>query len=481
MVKVTFIEPPKENGRLPVERVFGCTYSLYAIANIFDLYVAGILKKNGITVSYKDAAAENISRKNFLKFIAKDKSGIYYIQSVNLSRDIDIALARDILKLRENASIIFAGPGPTYYTEEYIYDERIYVIRGEAEITALEIVNKLKNKENTLEMVRGLSFMRGGRIVHNATRPLVENLDTLPYPAREITEKKLYYNPKLPGGAFTPLVGSRNCPYACIFCVPNSQSFAAELEYKKHFGEKPPLRLRSPENIIEEMREIKEAGYGCVSIIDDQFLWNEERTLKICDSLKGLGIKWGCLARCDRISERVCRAMGEAGCEYVDLGVESFSRRVLDYIKKGLKARDIYESLRLLKKYRIKAKINMLLGTNPFETKEDLLQAIDECVRLKPDAVMFSIASPFPGTEFYEIAMRNNWLKGNKYEPVSVQHGTTLNLPNLSQKTLKRIIKKANMRFYLRPEFFIKNIFRITDPKNLACGLKAFYRKLLYK
>jgi radical SAM superfamily enzyme YgiQ (UPF0313 family) len=477
-MKITFVEPPKEDKKLPVERVFGCTYSLYSIPNIFNLYVASMLRKNGIEVFYKDASAENISKKKFLEFISNDNSDIYYVHSVNLSLRDDIKLSQQILELRKGASIIFAGPGPTYYSENYIYGERVYVVRGEAEATALELVNALKKNEEHLGGIRGISFMREGKITHNSIRPLLNNLDELPFPARDIVKRGLYYNPKLPGGYFTPLLSSRNCSYNCIFCVPNSQSFAVELEYKKCYGRKPPTRLRGAENIIEEMREVKKAGYKFVSIIDDQFLWDEKRSLEICRGLKGLGIKWGCLARCDRIKEEIAKAMHEAGCEYVDLGVESFSQDVLDYTKKNLKVRDIYNSVSILKKYRIKAKINILLGTNPFETEKDLWHNVDECIRLKPDAVMFSIVCPFPGTAFYDIAKKNRWLRGGEYSPVSVQHDSILNLPNLDQEKLRRIIKKANLRFYMRPGFIVKNILRLAYPRNAFYTIRALYRKM---
>lgn len=477
-MKVTFVEPPKEDRALPVERVFGCTYTLYPIPNIFNLYVASILKKNSIEVFYKDAAAENISREKFLRFIDKDDSDIYYIHSVNLSLNSDIKLSQDVLKMRKNASIIFAGPAPTYFTEDYLYNERVYVIRGEAEITAGELVNRLKDRNHDVNDISGMSFIRDGKIIHNTSRPLVNDLDKLPIPCREILKRRLYYNPKLPGGSFTPLLASRNCSYNCIFCVPNSQSFATELEYKKLYGRKPPLRLRSVENIIEEVYKIKQDGYKFVSFIDDQFLWDKERTLKICNGIKDLGIKWGCLARCDRVTKELSEAMREAGCEYVDLGVESFSQEALDYINKGLKVKDVYRSVTILKKCHIKPKINMLLGTNPFETKETLLFNIDECIRLKPDAVMFSITCPFPGTKFYDIANKNHWLHDGKYNPVSVQHDAILDLPNLDRKTLRKIVKKANIRFYMRGGFVVRNIFRIINLKNAAYALRALYRKI---
>lgn len=476
-MKVTFIEPPRENKHYPAERVFGCTYTLYPFPNIFNLYVAGMLKRNNIEVAYKDAAAENISREKFMRFVKTDDSNIYYIHSVNLSLDSDIKLSQDILNLREDASIIFAGPAPTYFTENYLYDNRVYAIRGESEITALELVDRVEKNES-LKDINGLSYINDGKIIHNPARPLLDDIDTLQFPLREIIRKELYYNPKLPGGYFTPVLASRNCSYNCIFCVPNSQSFAIELEYKKLYNKKPPVRLRSPINIIQEMHQIKKEGYKFASFIDDQFLWDEDRTINICRGIRDLDIRWGCLARCDRITEYVAKEMSETGCEYVDLGVESFSQDALDYTNKGFKVRDIYDSVSILKKYHIKVKINMLLGTNPFETEKDLNSNINECIRLKPDAAMFSITCPFPGTKFYDIANKNRWLHGGRYNPVSVQHDAILDLPNLDRNTLRRIIKKANIRFYMRPGFVIRNIFRIINLKNAAYALRALYRKI---
>lgn len=480
-MKVTFIEPPKEDKQPSVERVFGCTYTLYPIPNIFNLYVAALLKQKGIEVSYKDAAAENLSRKRFLKFIQEDHSDIYYIHSVNLALTSDIKLSQDLLRLNKGARIIFAGPGPTYFTEEYIYDQRVYVVRGEAEVTTLELINRLKENKNSLEEVLGISFMRQGKIVHNPLRPLLKDLDSLPFPAREIVDRRLYFSPKLQGGSFTALLASRNCSYRCIFCVPNSQSFATELEHRRFYGQKPPVRLRSARNIISEMQQIKTAGFKFVSIIDDQFLWDEQRSLEICAGIKDLGISWGCLSRCDRISQKLAQAMRRAGCSYVDFGVESFSQKVLDYVKKGFKVSDIYNSIAILKRHGIGVKLNMLLGTNPFETEKDLWHNINECIRVKPDAVMFSIACPFPGTQFYELARKNNWLREGRYSPVSVQHSSILDLPNLGHERLREIIKKANIKFYLRPNFIIQQSKRLAHPKNLSFTLRALYRKIAIK
>ena len=145
------------------------------------------------------------------------------------------------------------------------------------------------------EAIHGLSFSRDGAVLNNPPRVLLEDLDALPFPARHlIKNKNLYYNPKLPRMPFTAMQTSRNCSYQCTFCVPNSGSFARELENRKYSqNQKPPVRTRSAGNVIEEFRMLKNEGYKSVSIIDDQFLWAEARTIEICEGVRPLGMQWG--------------------------------------------------------------------------------------------------------------------------------------------------------------------------------------------
>ena len=151
--------------------------------------------------------------------------------------------------------------------------------------------------------------------------------------------------------------------------------------------------------------------------MDDNFIWNEKRTAQICEVLKKYGFVWGCQARVDAITEPIARMLGESGCQYVDLGVESFNDDILKFIKKGITQAQIYQAIELLKKYHVPVKLNILIGTSPLETKATIRDTLKRAKALKVDQVMFNIVSPFPGTEFYDMARKNGWIVTGDYLP----------------------------------------------------------------
>ncbi len=478
-MKVTFIDPPDFLKRKNVERIFGCTYTLYPMPNIFSLTMAAVLEKSGHSVNYIDMANEGWSRRRFEKFLAADDSSIYCFHSVNLSMASDLNVLEMIRGLKKNALIVFTGPAPTYFIEEFLKTDRTFVIRGEPEFTLLEFAQAM-GKGGSLTGIKGLSFLLDNRVVHNDPRSLINDLDELPYPARHLLRRHMYYNPKLPKQPFTATQTSRNCSYGCIFCVPNSYNFARELEFRRANQErKPPVRMRSARNVIEEFKNLKEDGYRSISIIDDQFLWDESRTIDICNGIKDLGIEWGCLARADHITDRIAKTMAAAHCRYVDMGVESFDQNILDDIGKNLKSEKIYEAVGTLKKYKILAKINLILGASILHTPEKMREDIMKAKSLDVDSIMFSIATPFPGTEFYRRARQNNWISGGSYRPQSVQQKAIIEYPRLSGRELDRIARAANISFFLSPKFIKKNLHRIAEPLNLYRGLVALKRKFI--
>jgi radical SAM superfamily enzyme YgiQ (UPF0313 family) len=477
-MKITFIEPPSLDRKPAVERVFGCTFSLYPIPNIFSLTSAALLEKSGFEVVYIDMATEKWGRKRFEDFLKKDSSEVYLLHSVNLSISNDLQAHGLLRSLRKDVFILFAGPAPTYSPKDFLKDEKTIVVRGEPEVTLLELMTYLNAGGNDLSKIAGISFLKGREIIDNPSRALIENLDSLPFPARHLLRRNLYYNPKLKGMPFTAMQTSRNCSYSCIFCVPNSGNFARELEYRRYNqNKKPPVRMRSASSVVSEFALLKGQGYRAVSIIDDQFLWDNQRTREICSGIKDMDMEWGCLARADHITEENALLLAQAGCRYVDLGVESFDQSVLDDVRKNLKGEKIPEAVRILKKQKILVKINLILGISPLQTPEGIKQDIRMAKRLDVDAVMFSIATPFPGTEFYSRAISNKWLSGKGYRPESVQNRAIIDYPALSSRQLNLLVKQANLSFYFRPRIIIKNIGRIFNPFWLWRALVAMRRK----
>lgn len=476
-MKVTFIIPPVLDNTSPTERTSGCTYVVYPVPNIYELTVAAVIEKEGHEVAYLDCIEKKLGKPEFEEFLSRDDSEVYSIWTVNLGIENDITAQSIIRERRKDAFIMFMGPAPTYYSDRFLIDDKTFAVRGEPEITIKELLNAVKNNSD-FEKVEGISFVKDGERIDTPSRPLIKDLDQLPFPARHLINKDYYHNPKLKLHPYTQVVTSRNCPYKCIYCVPSSLTFARELEHKKSGNRKPPVSMRSVENVLEEVRMLKEQGYKAISFQDDNFIWNEERTESMCKGLREVGMVWGCQARVDAITENTARWLSESGCVYVDLGVESFDQEILDYIKKGITTEQIEKAVGLLKKYNVPVKLNILFGTSPLETKETIDKTYRMIKKLGVNQVMFNIAAPFPGTEFYEMAKSNGWIVGGEYVPTDVQKGAIVSYPNLSKKDLEKAVFWGNVKFFLRPSFLIRHAARIRSPKDFYTSLIGLKRKL---
>ncbi|MDD3773923.1 MAG: radical SAM protein [Patescibacteria group bacterium] len=472
-MQIVFLNPPSlTKDERPVERVFGCTYSLYPIPNIFVLIQAAIARDLGFKVKYVDGAAMNWHERDLNNFLKKDKSSFIFIHSVNLSLRTDLKTLKIIRSMRKNVVTIFTGPAPTQFPQKFLTDQKTIVVRGEAE----KIIQNLLLSYPDLEKVKGLSYLVNGQIRHNKPEQLINNLNSLPFPARDLVDNKLYYNPKINQFPWTVMLTSRGCFGQCIFCVPCSANFATELEYRKHHPNKPIVRFRSAKNIIKEFKLLSNLGFKSVSIVDDQFIQSEQHIKEISEGIKKLNINWGCLARTDRLGEKIVSYLKQAGCVYVDLGVESFDQKALNYLRKGIVASDIKNKVALLKKYGIAPKINILIGAVPWETEDTIMKTLHEVLKMKPASVMFSLACPFPGTRFYDLAKKNKWLK--TYYPVDVQKKSLLNYKNLTSRQMENLIQKLNSRFFFSPKFLWQNLSLLKSPKKVWQALKSLKKKL---
>ena len=314
--------------------------------------------------------------------------------------------------------------------------------------------------------------------MNNKPHSLLRNLDELPFPARHLLGERVYHNPKIKITPYTPVVTSRQCPFKCIYCVPSSLTFAREIEFRRNSGRKPPVSFRSVENVEKELEQLAAQGYRSIGFMDDNFIWNEKRTKALCEVLRKYDFRWGCQARVDAITEPIARMLGESKCDYVDLGVESFNDEILKYIKKDITREQIYNAVGLLKKYKVPVKLNILIGTSPLETKESLRDTLRQARKIGADQIMFNIVSPFPGTEFYNLAKENGWIVTGDYVPTDVQRSSIVSFPNLSNRDMEKILFRANLRYFLSPSFVWKQLRRFHDLNEFFCALKALRIKL---
>lgn len=479
-MKFCFIVPPCFDHKQPAERTAGCTRVVYLAPNIYELYAAAVLEQDPRNkVEYVDFVRDNSREDDLVDFLKKDQSDVYLIWSVNLSLDTDLKTIDLIRKYRGDNLVILLGPGPTYFIKKCLIDSHVLIVRGEPESTLKEISEAL-NENKPFTEIKGVSYLdKEGKVVNNPTRPLIKDLDSLPFPARHFLEDFEFHNPKLKLTPYTTMITSRNCPYHCIYCVPSSLTFAREIEYRRHNdNRKPIIGFRSVENVEKEIEMLAARGVKAIGFMDDNFIWNEERTLALCAILKKHGIVWGCQARVDAITEPIAKALSESGCKYVDLGIESFDDDILKYIKKGITSEDIENSIRILHKYKVPVKLNVLIGSSPLETRQTVKHTFKMVKKLKVDQVMFNIVSPFPGTEYYKLCKENNWIKDGEYVPTNVQRESILNLPDLSSDEMEKLLFRNNLSYFISPRFIARQIVRFGSLNEFSHAFKALKIKL---
>ena len=450
---------------------------VYPTPNIYELTVAAYVREHGHRVTYLDCVNQSISMANLL--LALEDVDVCLFWTVNLSIQNDVEVSRQIHSRYPQMPVLFLGPGSTYFRQQVLCHDYNWVLRGEPDETVVELLGLYSQggKKVDLSQVLGISYSDEEGVHHTGMRPLMRSLDHLPIPARELTTIE-YRNAKLKRTPYTTMVTSRNCPYHCIYCVPSSLTFAREIEFRENFHRKPTIAFRSVEKVDEELRVLHEQGYKAIGFVDDNFIWTEDRTLAICASLRKYGMTWGCQARVDAITEPIAKALSESNCGYVDLGVESFNDEILKYINKGITSQQIYEAIRILNKYEVPVKLNILIGTSPLETEETIKDTIRQAKRLKVEQLMINIVSPFPGTKFYTMAKENGWIEGGEYRPTDVQRNSILNYPHLTSRQMESLLFRSNLTYFLSPRFVLHHISKYRSFKDFYHSLKALKIKL---
>jgi anaerobic magnesium-protoporphyrin IX monomethyl ester cyclase len=485
MTRITMLIPYVPDGERAVERIFGCNYGLYPMPNIFVLYSASALESAGFEVAYVDAPLEGWTEDQFKNFIRDDSSAVYVVYSTLLAKQMDINAHQIIRQIKPDIPMVYIGPAPTDDPAFFLPDENSYVIRGEPELTLVDLVKLIVNDsskpgKDQILSIPGISVLKDEQIQNSPSSGVIENLDSLPHPARHLIDPGKYWSPKLGVSPVTVMLTSRGCNAKCIYCVPCSLSFARELEYRKINNRKPPVRIRSEVNVIEEIDLIAKSGIKGVSIIDDQFLWGEKRTAAIAGAFKKHNIAWGCLARADMVTEPIAKILSETNCRFIDLGVESFNPEILAYIQKGVSVEETENAIRLLKKYGVFVKANILLGSSPLETRETVKQTVMRAIELGVDSIMVGATNPFPGTQFYELAKQNGWFMKGDYYPSDSQREWVMEYPHFTRQDMDDMLRWANRKFFFRIGFFARQIHRLKNPVDFARTVKTFFKKLAW-
>lgn len=484
MTKVTFLEPPAVTARNP-ERFAGCTYELYHFPDLGNLYAFTMLHERGVEVDYLDASLLGDDQDAFTRRLEASPADVYVIHAVVLAKPTDLHWIRRLRALQPAATIVVHGPEATRAPEEYLaatgaLDPKVVVIRGEMERALVDLV-----LGQMPEPPYGLSRVEGEAVKTYGPDPRgYIPFDDLPIPARDHPAldryRDRYFNPKYRGRPHALMLTSRGCSFRCAFCVPNAISFAREMEGFRTIGRKPPVAKASPGRIAREFQWLKDHGYRSVHIADDQFLWAKKRTLELCDLLAPIGMEWGMLSRADFLTdEEVVAALARAGCVSIDMGVESLKQDVLDKIHKDLNVEDVYTAVRLLRKHGISPKLNIMFGTTPDETPEDVYWTVAELKKLDVTNVMFAIATPFKGTAFYDYCKAQGFLIDDS-DDLNPMGKAMISYPQLTNTQLEELERYAYRSFYLRPKIVADRLKRVKTVKDLVNDLRVAKRVLLH-
>ncbi len=365
------------------------------------LYISAYLKQKNFAVEIFDST---FSRKNdFAQLLAAKKPGIIGIYSNLMTKFNVLEMIRQAKQ--QNCIVIVGGPDPPYYAEEYLGFGADIVVIGEGEETLQELIPVLsQQKFEQLANVAGIVFKdERGQIQRTPSRPLLPDLDALPLPDRAAIDLSQYVETWRThhGMGAVSLITSRGCPYSCTWC---SHSV---------FGK--TLRKRSPQLCVDEVEEIL-ATYrpDMLWYADDVFNINHKWFFEYATELKkrNIRIPFECICRADRMNEEIVRTLKDMGCMRVWLGSESGSQRLLDQMKRGVKAEQVQAMTRLAKHHGIETGMFLMWGFED-ENEDDVAATIAHVKKANPDLVLTTVSYPIKGTEYYQRMAGQNLIAAN--------------------------------------------------------------------
>jgi radical SAM superfamily enzyme YgiQ (UPF0313 family) len=476
-MQILLLNPPfkEELGRFSREqRSPAITRSGTLYYPMWLCYAAGLLDSESHECLLIDAPA---TRESFSEIFESIKDRNFQLVVVDTSTPSILNDCQIALRLKEHfqAYTVIVGTHPSALPEDSLklVPGIDAVARGEYEVTLRELARCLsKNLNPVLEELRkinGLTFSLDNRIYHNKDRQLNQDLDLLPF-VSSVYKKYLNYKDYFYAHSKYPVVAiisGRGCPHRCMFCV-----------YPQVFSGRR-LRYRSISNVVDELEYILEnfADVKEIMFEDDTLTINKLRCKEFAEEIlrRGLRFTWSANSRCD-VDLETMQLLKEAGARLLCVGVESGAQAILNSMEKNLKVERIRHFFKDAKKGGILIHGCFLVG-NPGETKETMERTLDFAKELCPDTAQFFPIMVYPGTEAYEWAAENGYLKTQNFEEWLTEnglHNCIVSRPGLSAKDLVDFCDRARKEFYLRPHYILRKAFQgIKDPYEFRRLLKG--------
>ena len=407
---------------------------------------AALLLKNGFTVQILDNNVDRLSPAAMGRLAEGFEKT--FITSTPYDRwqcpSLDIQFFFDTLTHIPRNRLYIMGAHVTERPEAILRQSGARAaILGEPERTILDIVLKDETHEIS-DDIQGVAYLKGNRLVKTTPRNNLIDLNQLPYPAYHLL-KMDRYRYEFMGKNFAILEGSRGCPHGCNFC------------YLGMYG--PRFRQKRLDRLLDEVRQVnREFQVQNIYFMDLEFGLNRKYLISFCKALVdlNLGVQWCCQTRVTDVDGEVLNWMKKAGCTLIHFGVEAGSDRILHQTGKGITVNDCVQALNLTRKAGIETALFMNFGF-PGETVAEMNATVKLAIRLNPTYAAFHLIVPFPGTKLAQ----QTGLDMAAFPPHLYPH---YNFIDHDLKTLKSVLRRAYLRFYLRPAYLMGLLRRQIRP-----------------
>ncbi|MDP2158830.1 MAG: radical SAM protein [Nitrospirota bacterium] len=427
------------------------------------LYVAAVLRQAGHEVIFVNGAFTR--HEQLLSDIHSFNPHFIGIYSTTFGWNKAKITATALREILKNVFICAGGPYPIALQEKCLQDAgHLFdaIVTGEGEQTCLEMIARLESNKG-LQGVSGVAYREKGEIVKNPPRPLIEDLDALPFPARDLLGDSMLYIPPPATYKRKPvavLMTSRGCNRKCIYCF--------QIDRHREKG----IRFRSVDNVLSEIEHCLALGYKEIKFIDDTLAADYDRAMQIAQEIKRrkLDFTWFASACVNQVDKPLLQAFRDAGCWAILFGAESGVQKNLNTIRKGTTLDQIRKAVRAAQEVGIRVSTPFMFGI-PGETFEEGLQTIDFALDLNPDIANFHAITPFPGTELYD----NLDQYGTMSDELSdfTYQGAAFIPFTMTREEILQLRQLAFRRFYSRPSFLFRRFLELKSPHDLMVALKS--------
>ena len=459
-LRVLFLNPPSLTGELWMKEVGRCGRKAIG-GELFPqtglAYLAAMVEREGQTARIIDAMAEPISLDDLVAECRRWAPHIIIANSATPTIKNDSSVLERLAKAT-NALCGFSGPHVSVLPEETLRNSTAdFGLVNEAEETVAELtriaVANLGDPATTraaLSGIVGLVWRSSDGIHINPSRPMIENLDTLPFPARHLLPNNKYRMPFFQDHPFATIIPTRGCPWPCTFCRAG-----------RVWGRK--IRTRSVSNILEEIEILRrDFGIRHIAFMTDSLTLNRKWAMEFFEGLiaRKDPIDWICNSRVDAIDADLLVLMKRGNCRQVLYGLESGSQAILDASRKGITLEQSERAIRLTREAGLQSMAYFILGL-PGETADTIRETVRFAKRIAPDYVNFHIATPFPGTDLYDQAVANNWLTSTNWDDFEEEGSSVMQAGELTPAELTAAQRQAMRAFYLRPTRLFRELVRL--------------------